>query len=66
MRAYVITSGLLFMILVVAHVARILSEGLRVATEADFAASTMLAIGMSAWALWLVRRCPADVSSNRT
>jgi hypothetical protein len=56
MRTYVIASGAIFALLVLAHVARLFSEGVTVAFEPPFAAATVLGIGMSAWAWHLLRR----------
>jgi len=57
MRAYVITAGALFALLVLAHVARLFAEGLAVAREPLFAGATLLSLGMVVWA-WRVLRRP--------
>jgi hypothetical protein len=63
MRAYLIASGGIFALLVLAHIARLLSEGIMVAFEPIFAASTILGVGMSAWA-WrlLMQKKKRDIS----
>ena len=56
MRTYVMVSGAMFVLLVLAHVARLLFEGVMVAFQPVFAASTVLGVGMSVWAWYLLRR----------
>ena len=56
MRAYVITTGILFALLTVAHLWRIAAESHRLATEPDFIIITLAAAGMSVWALLVLRR----------
>ena len=56
MRAYVITSGLVFGLVVVAHIARVLVEGIQVAGSLPFALGTILALGLCAWAIHVLRR----------
>jgi hypothetical protein len=56
MRAYVLTTGILFALLTAAHVWRIVAESHRLATEPDFVIITLAAAGMSLWAFLLVRR----------
>jgi hypothetical protein len=50
MRSYLLISGVIFFLIVLAHAARIASEGARPATEPDFIAASVVAIGMSIWA----------------
>ena len=56
MRAYVIASGLVFGLVVVAHIARVVVEGSQVASSPLFVLGTALALGLSAWAGHLLRR----------
>jgi len=56
MRPYLLTSGLLFFLIVLAHAARVLAEGTRLLTEPSFLVLTALAIGMSVWAGVLFKR----------
>lgn len=51
MRAYVLTSGTLFGLLVLAHMARLFAEGARVLESPMFVVTTLLAAGMTAWAV---------------
>jgi len=60
MRAYVITTGAVFALLVVAHAARLVLEGPRLLSEPDFILATLIPAGMSVWAWRLVRRPAAD------
>ena len=50
MKAYVITSGTLFALLVLAHLWRAIVEGPRMFIDPVFLVFTVLAIAMSAWA----------------
>jgi hypothetical protein len=59
MRAYIITSGAIFALLVAAHVWRVAIEGLSVARDPWFLGSTLIAVGLSAWAIRLVRQSQA-------
>ena len=56
MRAYLLTTGVIFLLIVVAHVARVASEGAHLAAEPSFILLTGLALGMSIWAGVLFRR----------
>jgi hypothetical protein len=53
MKAYVMTSGVIFALLAVAHVLRVVAEGAHLAGEPFFILTTLAAIGMSVWA-WRV------------
>ncbi len=50
MKAYLITTGLIFALIVIAHVMRIAAEGARVARDPWFILLTALAAGLSVWA----------------
>lgn len=54
MKAYVMTTGVLFGLLTIAHVLRAVEEGSHLAREPFFVVVTLLAAGLSAWALRLV------------
>lgn len=54
MRAYVITTGLLFLAIVIAHAARIYVEGVHVLTQPDFLIASAFAVAMSIWAFRLI------------
>ena len=58
MRAFFITAGSVFALIVIAHIARIVAEP-RMAEEPWFWLLTIVAAGLSAWAwrlFWLSRR----------
>ena len=55
MKAYVTTTGLLFLALAVAHLLRLTQEQ-HLARDPWFLTTTVLSIGMSVWALRLARR----------
>ncbi len=55
MKAYVITSGVIFALLAIAHIARILVENRHLVTEPVFVVITLISAGLSIWA-WLVLR----------
>lgn len=62
MRVYVLITGTLFAMIVVAHIARMAAEGLAIAKDPFFALATVIAGAMSAWAFLLVRQAqrPGD------
>ena len=55
MRAYLITTGVLFALVAIAHVWRVIVESSALATDPWFVLLTILAVGMSAWAFGLLR-----------
>ena len=58
MRAYTLTTGIVFALLAVAHVWRIVGERRSLATQPEFLAITLAAGAMSAWAFVSLRRSP--------
>ena len=56
MKAYVTTSGSLFGLIALAHVARIFAEGTRLARDPWFLLLTAVAAGFALWAVYLARR----------
>lgn len=60
MKAYLITTGSVFAILVVAHLWRIVAESRHLATEPDFILVTLAAGALSAWAWRLLWRYKAS------
>jgi len=56
MRAYLITTAILFALIVVAHIARVFAESTAVMRDPWFVGLTLLAIGMCGWALRLLRQ----------
>ncbi|HSS21043.1 MAG TPA: hypothetical protein VLL54_13295 [Pyrinomonadaceae bacterium] len=55
MKAYVITSGLIFGLLTIAHILRAVMEGRHVLTEPVFILFTLLSAALAIWA-WRVLR----------
>ncbi len=54
MRAYTLVTGLVFGLLVAAHVARVAVEGVHVLQDVFFVASTLIAVTLSAWSAKLL------------
>jgi hypothetical protein len=54
MKAYIATTGLIFVALVVAHGLRIFAEP-HLARDAWFLVTTLISLGMAAWAVQLFR-----------
>jgi hypothetical protein len=55
MRAYVMTTGVLFGLIAVAHIWRVFEEGMHLAADPFFILLTVLAAALSLWAWRLVR-----------
>jgi hypothetical protein len=58
MRAYTLTTGIVFALLALAHLWRIVGERRELATQPEFMAITLAAAALSAWALIALRRAP--------
>jgi hypothetical protein len=58
MKAYLITTGTIFGLIVVAHVWRVFKEGSRLAKEPVFVLLTIAAAALSFWAWRLFSRLP--------
>jgi hypothetical protein len=56
MRAYTITTGIVFALLTVAHLWRIVGEQRSLATQPEFVAITLAAATLSVWAFVTLRR----------
>jgi hypothetical protein len=63
MKAYVITTGLVFAALAIAHIARLFAEGAGLLTEPFFVVLTAAALGLAIWAAWLLKKA---MGSTRT
>ena len=57
MKAYVITTGIVFALIVVAHVARVMAEGAQLLKEPSFIFTSLLSVALCVWA-WRVLRRP--------
>lgn len=55
MKAYLITSGSIFGLLVMAHLLRVMAEGLHVAQDPWFVVTTIAAGVLCVWAVRLLR-----------
>jgi hypothetical protein len=55
MKAYVFATGLVFGLIVAAHIARIAAEGPRLLKEPTFVFTSLLSIGLVTWAWRLFR-----------
>ena len=58
MRAYVMTTGVAFGLLALAHVLRVAQEGWGVAADPVFILTSLGSAGISVWAWRLVRHTP--------
>ena len=56
MRLYIITSGLIFALIAIAHIARMATESTHVFREPLFLVLTLIAAGLSIWAFVVLRR----------
>ncbi|MBB4634326.1 hypothetical protein [Longimicrobium terrae] len=62
MRTYVLTTGIIFALIVAAHVSRMVAESAALARDPVYLLITLVTGGLSAWALVLLRRTPASRS----
>ncbi len=60
MRTYVMTTGVIFALLVVAHVWRLFAESASLAADPFYILITLAAGLLSVWALLLLRRSPTS------
>lgn len=58
MRAHVITTGIVFAVLVAVHVLRAIEEGPQLLKEPPFILTTLAAAALFVWAISLLRRSP--------
>lgn len=58
MKAYVVTTGVVFALLIVAHIWRAAVEGAGLAKEPAFIISTLIAAALCVWAWRVFRRLP--------
>ena len=56
MKAYLVTTGIIFALITLAHILRMFAEGPRLAKDPFFLLLTFLAAGLSVWAWRLLRR----------
>ena len=55
MKAYLITTGLVFGLITVAHVWRVFAEGSHLATDPVFVVLTLVSAGLCIWAFRLLK-----------
>lgn len=55
MKGYVVTTGVIFALIVVAHVWRVIEEGARLLSDPWWVTMTLAAAGLSVWAVRLLR-----------
>jgi hypothetical protein len=58
MKVYLITTGVVFALITLAHIVRAIAEGPLLAKDPVFIMLTLLAAGLSVWAWRLLRRSP--------
>lgn len=56
MKAYVITTGVIFVLITLAHILRVFAEGPRLAKDPFFILLTAIAVGLAVWAWRLLKR----------
>jgi hypothetical protein len=56
MKAYLITTGVIFGLITVAHILRMVMEGAHLVREPVYMLLTLLSAALSVWALQLLRR----------
>jgi hypothetical protein len=67
MKAYVITTGLLFLALALAHVSRVFWESQALAKDPENVIVGLIALGLSIWAFTVVRRAaPGSGSTTKS
>jgi uncharacterized membrane protein YdcZ (DUF606 family) len=58
MKAYVITTGAVFALIILAHIVRMFAEGWHLLKEPSFALASLLAVALLVWAIRLFRQFP--------
>ena len=58
MKAYVLTTGIVFGLLTLAHLARLAAEGMSLLRSPVFVLTTLAAAGLCVWAIVLLRKAP--------
>lgn len=56
MKPYLLTTGVVFMLIVAVHIARLFAEGMHLLVEPVFLFSSLLSLSMTVWAWRLFRR----------
>jgi hypothetical protein len=58
MKAYVITTGLVFVLMTLIHVWRVVIEGAQLAKDPHFVLFTLISVGLSLWSWRVLRQVP--------
>jgi len=66
MRAYVITTAIVFALLVVAHILRAIGEGSQLMKQPPYILTTLAAAVLFVWAMSLLRRSPRPLKLLRS
>jgi hypothetical protein len=56
MKAYVLVTGIVFALIVIAHILRVVAEGSHLLTEPAFASTSLLSVALLLWATLLYRK----------
>jgi hypothetical protein len=65
-KAYVLTTGLVFVLILAAHIARLFGEGYHLLKQPLFLATSLLSLGIALWALCLFRRWPRESAKSKS
>ena len=55
-RAFIAVAGLIFGLIIAAHVARVAVEGAGLLREPGFVVTSLIALGLAIWSVWLLRQ----------
>ena len=66
MKAYIVTTGLVFTLILVAHFARLIGEGSHLLKQPIFLATSLLSLGIVLWALCLFRRWRREFAKSKS
>jgi len=58
LKAYLLTTGTVFALIIAVHIARILAEGWHLVKEPGFIFTTVLSVALAVWAWRLLSRLP--------
>lgn len=55
MKAYLVVTGVVFLLIAASHIARVVAEGTHLFAEPVFVLTTVLSVGIFVWSLVLLR-----------
>ena len=55
MKAYLVTTGTIFFLILIAHIMRLIQEGTHTASNPVFLLTTVITTAMFLWSVWLLR-----------